>query len=182
MPWSSGSDFTECCFYSCSSGFGSFSMGNAPEPPVGRSPNAPKVFFMRPEQMPVWPERGYLGNPVSLRSLIDIRVSLFRIRFSTIFHSRCIGPVESTKAKWGSRPMSDSLTFRLLRYIKASAETLNFRRAAEQVFVAQSSLSHQIGKLENNIDVTIFDRPQDPLKVTAWRDSGVSRRSPRWNN
>jgi DNA-binding transcriptional LysR family regulator len=63
--------------------------------------------------------------------------------------------------------MSDSLTFRLLRYIKASAETLNFTRAAEQVFVAQSSLSHQIGKLEDNIDVTIFDRSQSGLKLTA---------------
>jgi DNA-binding transcriptional LysR family regulator len=62
--------------------------------------------------------------------------------------------------------MSDSLTFRLLRYIKASAETLNFTRAAEQVFVAQSSLSHQIGKLEDNIDVTIFDRLQNGLKLT----------------
>ena len=62
--------------------------------------------------------------------------------------------------------MSDSLTFRLLRYIKASAETLNFTRAAEQVFVAQSSLSHQIGKLEGNIDVAIFDRLQNGLKLT----------------
>lgn len=62
--------------------------------------------------------------------------------------------------------MSDSLTFRLLRYIKASAETLNFTRAAEQVFVAQSSLSHQIGKLESHIDVAIFDRQQNGLKLT----------------
>jgi DNA-binding transcriptional LysR family regulator len=62
--------------------------------------------------------------------------------------------------------MSDSLTFRLLRYIKASAETLNFTRAAEQVFVAQSSLSHQIGKLEDNIDVAIFNRLPNGLKLT----------------
>jgi DNA-binding transcriptional LysR family regulator len=62
--------------------------------------------------------------------------------------------------------MSDSLTFRLLRYIKASAETLNFTRAAEQTFVAQSSLSHQIGKLEDNIDVAIFNRLQNGLKLT----------------
>jgi DNA-binding transcriptional LysR family regulator len=62
--------------------------------------------------------------------------------------------------------LSDSLTFRLLRYIKASAETLNFTRAAEQVFVAQSSLSHQIGKLEDNIEVLIFDRLQNGLKLT----------------
>ena len=62
--------------------------------------------------------------------------------------------------------MSESLTFRLLRYISASAETLNFTRAAEHVFVAQSSLSHQIGKLEDNIDVIIFDRLQNGLKLT----------------
>lgn len=62
--------------------------------------------------------------------------------------------------------MSDSVTFRLLRYIKASTETLNFTRAAEQVFVAQSSLSHQIGKLEDNIDVAIFNRLQNGLKLT----------------
>ena len=63
--------------------------------------------------------------------------------------------------------MSESLTFRLLRYISASAETLNFTRAAEQVFVAQSSLSHQIGKLEDTIDVLIFDRSQSGIKLTA---------------
>jgi DNA-binding transcriptional LysR family regulator len=62
--------------------------------------------------------------------------------------------------------MSDSLTFRLLRYIKASAETLNFTRAAEQVFVAQSSLSHQIGKFEDNIDLIVFDRLQNRLRLT----------------
>jgi DNA-binding transcriptional LysR family regulator len=62
--------------------------------------------------------------------------------------------------------MSDSLTFRLLRYVSASAETLNFTRAAERVFVAQSSLSHQIGKLEDAINVLIFDRSQNGLKLT----------------
>jgi DNA-binding transcriptional LysR family regulator len=71
--------------------------------------------------------------------------------------------VESTKAKWSFTPMSDSLTFRLLRYIKASAETLNFTRA---VFVAQSSLSHQIGKFEDNIDLIVFDRLQNRLRLT----------------
>lgn len=62
--------------------------------------------------------------------------------------------------------MSDSLTFRLLRYISASAETLNFTREAEQVFVAQSSLSHQIGKLEDSINILIFDRSQNGLRLT----------------
>lgn len=62
--------------------------------------------------------------------------------------------------------MSDSLSFRLLRYISASAETLNFTRAAGQVFVAQSSLSHQVGKLEDSIDIVIFERLQNGLKLT----------------
>jgi len=62
--------------------------------------------------------------------------------------------------------MSDSLTFRLLQYIKTSAETLNFTRAAQQIYVAQSSLSHQIGKLEDSIDVLIFERLQNGLKLT----------------
>lgn len=62
--------------------------------------------------------------------------------------------------------MSDSLTFRLLRYIKVSSETLNFTRAAQRVFVAQSSLSHQIGKLEDEIEVQIFQRVQNGLKLT----------------
>jgi DNA-binding transcriptional LysR family regulator len=63
--------------------------------------------------------------------------------------------------------MSDSLTFRLLRYVSASAETLNFTRAAGQIFVSQSSLSHQIGRLEDSIDVVIFERLQNGLKLTA---------------
>ncbi|MFY9852514.1 MAG: LysR family transcriptional regulator, partial [Terracidiphilus sp.] len=75
--------------------------------------------------------------------------------------------MESTKASGATKPLSDSLTFRLLRYIKASAETLNFTRASEQVFVAQSSLSHQIGKLEDNIELPIFDRLQNGLQLTA---------------
>ena len=62
--------------------------------------------------------------------------------------------------------MSDSLTFRLLRYIQASAETLNFTRAAEQVFVAQSSLSHQVKKFENEIELLFFERLQNGLKLT----------------
>ena len=62
--------------------------------------------------------------------------------------------------------MSDSLTFRLLRYIKASAATLNFTRAADLVFVAQFSLSHQIGKFEDHINLLIFERSQNGLKLT----------------
>lgn len=107
-------------------------------------------------------------RPATSRSLIDSLDSLLNHRngdrFSTA--NNFSGLWDRRKPSGVARPLSDSITFRLLRYVKASAETLNFTRAAEQVFVAQSSLSHQIGKLEDNIDVTIFDRLQNGLKLT----------------
>ena len=108
-------------------------------------------------------EAGLLEAP---KRLIDIYDSVRKMDLVRVFHSRYAWAWKSTKPRRATRPMSDSLTFRLLRYIKASAETLNFTRAAEQVFVAQSSLSHQIGKLESNIDVAIFDRLQNGLQLT----------------
>src|SRR5258708_1213950 len=41
--------------------------------------------------------------------------------------------------------MSNSLEFRLLKYIVAVAETSNFTRAAERLFLAQPSLSKRFG-------------------------------------
>lgn len=43
--------------------------------------------------------------------------------------------------------MSDSLEFRLLKCIVSVAETFNFTRAAERLFLAQPSLSKQIRDL-----------------------------------
>jgi len=54
-----------------------------------------------------------------------------------VFHSQFArGLWNRRKPNGAPRPLSDSLTFRLLRYIKASAETLNFTRAQSR------SLSH----------------------------------------
>jgi len=64
--------------------------------------------------------------------------------------------------------MSDSLTFRLLQYIKAVADTLNFTRAAERLYVAQPSLSQQIRELEDQLGFPIFAR-NGGIRVT---DSG----------
>ncbi len=62
--------------------------------------------------------------------------------------------------------MSDSLTFRLLVYIKAVAEAQNFTRAASQLYLAQPSLSHQIRELESQLKLQIFERGGPYIRVT----------------
>jgi DNA-binding transcriptional LysR family regulator len=76
------------------------------------------------------------------------------------------GPVGSTQANWSGEAMSDSLEFRLLKYIVAVAETFNFTRAAERLFLAQPSLSKQIRDLEDDIGFPIFDRTRDGVRIT----------------
>jgi DNA-binding transcriptional LysR family regulator len=62
--------------------------------------------------------------------------------------------------------MSESLEFRLLKYVVAVAETSNFTRAAERLYLAQPSLSKQIRDLEEEIRFPIFDRSRDGLRIT----------------
>jgi LysR family cyn operon transcriptional activator len=50
------------------------------------------------------------------------------------------------------------LELRHLRYFVALAESLNFTRAAERVHVTQSTLSHQIRQLEEEVGKSLFDR------------------------
>lgn len=50
------------------------------------------------------------------------------------------------------------MELRHLRYFVALAECLNFTRAAEQVHVTQSTLSHQIRQLEEEIGQVLFER------------------------
>lgn len=105
-------------------------------------------------------------RPDTSRRLIDNCDFLRRISFSAGFPQPLLWAVGSTRAKWSSWAYVRFPNISSSSDIKASAETLNFTRAAEQVFVAQSSLSHQIGKLESNIDVAIFNRLQNGLKLT----------------
>lgn len=54
-----------------------------------------------------------------------------------------------------------------LRYVVAVASTLNFTRAAEQCFVAQSALSQQIKALERELGVALFARTSRRVELTA---------------
>ena len=50
------------------------------------------------------------------------------------------------------------MELRHLRYFVALAETLSFTRAAQRVHVTQSTLSHQIRQLEDEVGQPLFDR------------------------
>lgn len=58
------------------------------------------------------------------------------------------------------------MTITQLIYTLAVAEYKNFTLAAEKVFVTQPTLSMQIQKLEDELEVLIFDRSVKPIKLT----------------
>lgn len=58
------------------------------------------------------------------------------------------------------------MTITQLHYVLAVAEHQNFTKAAQKVFVTQPTLSMQIQKLEEELDVQIFDRKKKPIQLT----------------
>ena len=58
------------------------------------------------------------------------------------------------------------MNLRDLKYIVAVAETKSFVKAAEQCFVSQPTLSMQIKKLENSLNIKIFERNNKHVLVT----------------
>src|SRR3954454_25040170 len=62
---------------------------------------------------------------------------------------------------------ADRLTLQQLRYFLAVAETRHFTRAAEQVRVAQPSLSTQIRALEAELGAPLFNRVRGNVTLTA---------------
>lgn len=58
------------------------------------------------------------------------------------------------------------MTITQLSYVLAVAEHQNFTKAAHKCFVTQPTLSMQIQKLEDELDVLIFDRSKKPIELT----------------
>jgi LysR family hydrogen peroxide-inducible transcriptional activator len=58
------------------------------------------------------------------------------------------------------------MTITQLQYVLAVAENKNFTLAAEKCFVTQPTLSMQIKKIEEELNVLIFDRTKKPIQLT----------------
>ena len=58
------------------------------------------------------------------------------------------------------------MTITQLQYVLAVAEHRNFTLAAEKCFVTQPTLSMQIQKIEEELNILIFDRSKKPIQLT----------------
>jgi LysR family hydrogen peroxide-inducible transcriptional activator len=67
------------------------------------------------------------------------------------------------------------MTITQLQYVLAVAEYQNFTLAAEKSFVTQPTLSMQVQKLEDELDILIFDRSKKPISVTEVGQKIVSQ-------
>lgn len=67
------------------------------------------------------------------------------------------------------------MTITQLQYVLAVAEYKNFTLAAEKSFVTQPTLSMQVQKLEDELDILIFDRSKKPISITEVGQKIVSQ-------
>ncbi len=58
------------------------------------------------------------------------------------------------------------MTITQLKYVLAVAEHKNFTLAADKCFVTQPTLSMQIQKIEEELNIQIFDRSKKPIQLT----------------
>ncbi|MCC6900852.1 MAG: LysR family transcriptional regulator, partial [Polyangiaceae bacterium] len=59
-----------------------------------------------------------------------------------------------------------NVTLTQLRYVAAVDRFRSFRAAAEHCHVSQPALSMQVGRLEELLESTLFDRSRQPVVVT----------------
>jgi LysR family transcriptional regulator, transcription activator of glutamate synthase operon len=64
---------------------------------------------------------------------------------------------------------------RQFRYVEAVARHRHFTRAADELHVAQSALSHQIRRLEEELDIDLFERTSRTVMVTEAGEAVVER-------
>ena len=64
--------------------------------------------------------------------------------------------------------MKMHIEFRHLRTVKAIHECGGLARAADQLNITQSALSHQIKGLEEQAGVELFVRRSKPMKLSAF--------------
>ena len=67
------------------------------------------------------------------------------------------------------------MTITQLNYVLAVAEYKNFTLAAENSYVTQPTLSMQIQKLEEELNVTIFNRKKKPIELTPIGEKIISQ-------
>jgi len=62
-----------------------------------------------------------------------------------------------------------------LRYLVATAQERNFRRAAERCFISQPALSQAVQKVENELGIQIFERTNNIVNVTPLGEQIVTQ-------
>ena len=67
------------------------------------------------------------------------------------------------------------MELRQLRYVEAVARHRHFTRAAEELHVAQSALSHQVRRLELELGIELFDRTSRTVTVTEAGEAVAGR-------
>jgi DNA-binding transcriptional LysR family regulator len=67
------------------------------------------------------------------------------------------------------------MELRQLRYVEAVARHRHFTRAAEELHVAQSALSHQIRRLESELGTELFERTSRRVSATEAGDAVATR-------
>src|SRR5579862_656798 len=74
---------------------------------------------------------------------------------------------EPTRLPQADTQAPQGLELRHLRYFAAVADAGTFTRAAEQLFIAQPTLSQQIARLEQIVGTPLLHRRRDGVRLTA---------------